>query len=90
MKITKGRTAFYAWNISIVKAHNGYKKCLVIYMGRKRIQIYFIGTGNYPEDYHLENGNYQRKCIKCDNIFNGHKRRIICKKCLNKAKRKDK
>lgn len=37
---------------------------------------------SYPEDYDHENGNYANQCIDCDQLFMGHKRRVICKKCL--------
>jgi predicted phosphodiesterase len=37
---------------------------------------------NWPEDFNHENGNYQNKCCCCDNLFMGHKRRPICKKCM--------
>lgn len=36
---------------------------------------------DWPEDFEFENGNYQNKCIFCDEYFNGHKNRIICKTC---------
>lgn len=39
--------------------------------------------GNYTEDYNHENGNYMNMCIRCDNEFLGHKRRVICKKCFS-------
>jgi len=39
---------------------------------------------NYPEDYHLENGNYVNACIKCGKYFYGYKRRVICKVCKSK------
>lgn len=37
--------------------------------------------GNWPEDFHLENGCYQRICMYCGNLFYGYKRRIVCKTC---------
>lgn len=37
--------------------------------------------GNWPEDFHLENGNYQCRCHKCDRAFIGYKRRTTCKVC---------
>lgn len=36
---------------------------------------------DWPEDFHLENGNYINQCLKCEDWFKGHKRRRICKKC---------
>lgn len=40
-----------------------------------------MASKDYPEDFIHENGNYQNKCITCNDIFNGHKRRYICKDC---------
>lgn len=37
--------------------------------------------GDFPEDFHLENGNYSNTCIHCKEAFAGHKRRKVCKKC---------
>ena len=37
--------------------------------------------GNYPEDFHLENGNYINVCKICGNYFLGYKRRCVCKLC---------
>lgn len=39
---------------------------------------------DWPEDFHLENGNYSNICIQCEDTFLGHKRRNICKKCASK------
>ena len=36
---------------------------------------------DWREDFSHENGNYSNKCIECGLMFNGHKRRVICKKC---------
>jgi hypothetical protein len=36
---------------------------------------------DWVEDFIFENGYYQNICIKCNNTFMGHKRRIICKTC---------
>jgi hypothetical protein len=41
---------------------------------------------DYKEDFSHENGNYSNICLKCKNEFMGHKRRVICKTCLNKAR----
>ena len=38
---------------------------------------------DWTEDFHLENGNYLNKCIQCNEMFAGHKRRNICKLCSN-------
>jgi len=38
---------------------------------------------NWPEDATHENGNYENRCMECDQSFIGHKRRVICKACLN-------
>jgi len=36
---------------------------------------------NWTDDFIHENGNYQNECIKCHNLFMGHKHRVICKAC---------
>jgi hypothetical protein len=36
---------------------------------------------DWTEDFSHENGNYKNKCCECGLMFNGHKRRVICKKC---------
>ena len=36
---------------------------------------------DFPEDFHLENGQYWHKCSHCTKWFTGYKRRVICKKC---------
>jgi hypothetical protein len=36
---------------------------------------------DWPEDFYLENGNYQNKCIKCGTLFHGYKRRSQCQLC---------
>lgn len=36
---------------------------------------------DWPEDFTHENGNYQCRCIFCECMFVGHKRRVICKAC---------
>ena len=36
---------------------------------------------SYPEDAHLENGNYVNTCCICGEQFVGHKRRVVCKLC---------
>lgn len=43
---------------------------------------------DFPEDAHLENGNYQNLCCHCDNLFFGHKRRVSCKLCEEDSKRR--
>lgn len=37
---------------------------------------------SYQEDFSHENGNYYCRCLRCENDFIGHKRRVICKECL--------
>ncbi len=37
--------------------------------------------GDWPEDSHLENGNYWCKCVTCEADFIGHKRRVVCREC---------
>ncbi len=36
---------------------------------------------NWPEDSHLENGNYLCHCVVCKTSFFGYKRRMVCKGC---------
>lgn len=43
---------------------------------------------DWPEDFHLENGNYECECIKCKSKFIGYKRRVICKSCYEEIIRK--
>ena len=38
---------------------------------------------NWTEDFSHENGNYMNNCIRCNDDFFGHKRRVICKVCSN-------
>jgi hypothetical protein len=38
---------------------------------------------DYKEDFSHENGNYFNECTKCKKEFLGHKRRVVCRKCLN-------
>jgi len=38
---------------------------------------------NWPEDFSHENGNYINTCMRCNEKFLGHKRRVVCKQCLN-------
>ena len=33
---------------------------------------------NWEEDYNHENGDYVNKCVYCDKMFRGHKRRVVC------------
>ncbi len=42
---------------------------------------------NWPEDSHLENGNYENQCCICRGVFIGHKIRVMCRECyLNQKK----
>ena len=41
-----------------------------------------IEERSFPEDSHLENGNYFNTCGECHKDFVGYKRRPVCKKCL--------
>ena len=36
---------------------------------------------DWPEDYPLENGNYNCTCSVCNKPFMGHKRRLVCRSC---------
>lgn len=42
----------------------------------------FDSPRNWKEDYEHENGNYTCICIECKESFIGHKRRVICKECM--------
>jgi len=37
----------------------------------------------WSEDAAHENGNYECLCCECDQVFIGHKRRVLCKACSN-------
>ena len=36
---------------------------------------------DWVEDFQHENGQYSCKCVKCENVFIGYKRRAVCKLC---------
>ena len=36
---------------------------------------------DWVDDSRHENGRYQCRCIDCNHLFVGHKRRVLCKKC---------
>lgn len=38
---------------------------------------------SYSEDFSHENGSYHNTCMYCGRGFLGHKRRVICKVCIN-------
>ena len=38
---------------------------------------------DWTEDFSHENGNYQCRCIECNSVFLGHKRRVVCKVCAS-------
>jgi len=38
---------------------------------------------DWEEDFELENGHYFNICCKCEKEFIGHKKRVICKICIN-------
>lgn len=40
--------------------------------------------GDWPEDFRDENGNYENRCIRCQQGFIGNKRRVVCKLCAAK------
>lgn len=40
---------------------------------------------DWTEDFDHENGQYQCRCITCNNLFIGHKRRLVCKVCSGKG-----
>ncbi len=39
---------------------------------------------NWQEDYPHDNGMYSNVCSKCDRVFFGYKRRLVCKECFGK------
>ena len=41
-------------------------------------------TGDWPEDFPYENGQYYCRCVHCKIQFIGHKRRVVCKNCATK------
>lgn len=41
---------------------------------------------SWPEDFKLENGNYNNICSECKEEFRGSKRRLLCKQCHRKLK----
>jgi len=41
---------------------------------------------DWIEDFTHENGNYMNKCINCEEMFFGHKRRVVCRICANGKK----
>lgn len=38
---------------------------------------------DFPQDSHLENGNYTNTCCLCKGEFIGYKRRVVCQECTN-------
>lgn len=40
---------------------------------------------DWPEDFAHDNGCYQNRCCRCDQLFMGFKRRITCKLCAGAA-----
>jgi hypothetical protein len=40
---------------------------------------------DWPEEFHLENGQYDCYCHVCGQRFTGHKRRATCKACTPAA-----
>ena len=40
---------------------------------------------DWHEDFEHENGRYQCRCIVCGEMFDGHKRRNVCRHCAAKA-----
>lgn len=50
--------------------------------GREEKIIFPVHPGDWPEDFDHENGNYIGLCRECGHSFRGHKRRFICKICM--------
>ena len=40
--------------------------------------------GDWPEDFKYENGCYMNRCYHCNSSFLGHKRRFVCKVCVER------
>lgn len=40
---------------------------------------------DWTEDFSHENGNYMNRCVECGELFNGHKRRVVCKACATQS-----
>lgn len=40
---------------------------------------------DWEEDFELENGVYESQCCRCQNMFTGHKRRVICRRCVHEV-----
>lgn len=36
---------------------------------------------DWPEDAKHENGRYFCRCCICNEVFIGHKRRVVCREC---------
>lgn len=49
----------------------------------RKDEIRETGDGDWLNDTTHENGNYSNKCCECGRIFNGHKRRVSCKFCVD-------
>ena len=41
---------------------------------------------DWIEDFTHENGNYMNKCINCEEMFFGHKSRVVYRVCANGKK----
>ena len=44
------------------------------------------GPRDWPEDHGHENGDYFNECCHCNETFMGHKRRVSCHVCVDKAR----
>jgi hypothetical protein len=66
-------------------------QALVSRHGGVSSEVFLMDAENYgkdfPEDFELENGNYTNTCCSCGMQFIGHKRRVTCKLCFEKAKK---
>lgn len=45
------------------------------------MKIFKTTSNDWVEDFDHENGRYLNRCCECSIIFEGHKRRVICKVC---------
>ena len=45
-------------------------------------------TGDYPEDFEHEDGNYYNVCYECGLTFTGFKSRVYCRECAKDYKPK--
>lgn len=56
---------------------------LIDWQGKfKTAEYTLLQIRSWPEDFEHENGNYECICADCTNHFIGHKRRVLCRVCV--------